>query len=139
MTLLKLVTAALSVLMVIWGVFSIINFRILTLVLGVYQGIFGAMMFLSLFDMRIINKNMFILKSTRGKGVFCIFVATTYLVDEKTRNIILASVFAAIGALFIFVGTVKPDMDEVKDITQGDMTKAAFDNRGLLSKVNVKV
>ena len=34
--------------------------------------LFGALMFLSLFEMNFIKENMFILKSTKGKGVFCI-------------------------------------------------------------------
>ncbi len=84
MTLLKIVTAILSVLLVFWGFFAIITsmFSISNMVIGVYQGIFGAVMFLSLFDFRVIDKNMYILKSTRGKGAFCLFLSSTFLIKN---------------------------------------------------------
>ncbi len=40
-----------------------------------------------------------------------------------------------IGVGYLFVGYMKPDMDEVADISKADMTKAAFDNRHLINKV----
>ena len=36
------------------------------------HSLFGGLMFLSLFEFNVIKENLFILKSTKGKGVFCL-------------------------------------------------------------------
>ena len=60
--------------------------------------IFGAALFLSLFDLRVIRQNLFIVKSTKGKGVFCLLyekiyfhhylysIATTFLMDPTKAS-----------------------------------------------------
>ncbi len=93
-------------------------------------------MFLSLFDLKVIRENFLLVKSTKGKGVFSLFIASTFLAMDPTP-LAYALAYVGVGAGYLFVGFMKPDMDEVADISKGDMTKAAFDNRHLLAKAQV--
>ncbi len=91
-------------------------------------------MFLSLFDLKIIKENFYLVKSTKGKGLFCIFIATTFLALTTTQWLFFAA-YLAVGVGYLFIGFMRPELDEVQDISRGDMAKAAFDNRQLLNKV----
>ena len=84
LTILKIVTAIISIVLAFFGLFGVFT-KILqppALIMGIYQGydntiltisrIFGVALFLSLFDLKVIRNNLFILKSTKGKGIFCI-------------------------------------------------------------------
>ncbi len=97
--------------------------------------LFGGLMFFSLFNLNFIKENFFILKSTKGKGVFCLFISSTFLIANSTQNIIMTLVFAACGGGFIFVGFMKPELDTIQDVSKADVAKTAFENRALLNKV----
>ena len=91
-------------------------------------------MFLSLFDLKIVRDNFYLVKSTKGKGIFSLFICTTFLA-VKSPEYIYCAAYGAVGAGYLFVGFMKPELDEVADISKADMTKAAFDNRHLINKV----
>ena len=92
-------------------------------------------MFLSLFNVKFITENLYLVKSTKGKGVFCIFIATTFLVNGEINNILMTAAFAVIGAGFLFVGIMRPELDELGDVSKADVAAKAFEHRGLLNKV----
>ena len=96
---------------------------------------FGFVLFLSLFDLRVVRENFYLVKSTMGKGIFSLFICTTFLA-VKSDNWIYCVAYGVVGCGYLFVAFMKPNIDdELKDISKADMTKAAFDNRHLLNKV----
>ena len=97
--------------------------------------LFGFVLFLSLFNLKVVRENFYLVKSTVGKGIFSLFICTTFLAVGSS-NWIYCVAYGVVGCGYLFVAFMKPNIDdELKDISKADMTKAAFDNRHLLNKV----
>ena len=148
LTILKLVTAILGILLFLFGILNaignitdppsfVMSFYQMYSILSIHLfRFFGMLMFLSLFDLKVVKENFYLVKSTKGKGIFSLFICTTFLAMKHTQWVYAIS-YGAVGVGYLFVGFMKPDLDEVADISKADMTKAAFDNRHLLAKAQV--
>eukprot|EP00347_Sterkiella_histriomuscorum_P020937 403335880 len=96
-------------------------------------------MFASMFEFECTKRNFFILKSTKGKGFFNLFIASTFLIGTDVQNIVVCIGFAICGLFFLYIGFKYGELDNPKDITKGDMAKSAYDNRSLLGQPKVEI
>ncbi len=78
--------------------------------------IFGGILFLSLFEVKLIKENFLLVKSTKGKGIFCLFISSTFLVTGASDNLIITVATAAIGAGFLFIGFIKVSKEIINRI-----------------------
>ena len=62
---------------------------------------------MSLFDLKLIRENFLLVKSTKGKGLFCLFISSTFVVTGFTDNIIIMVATGVIGLGFLFVGFIR--------------------------------
>ena len=62
-------------------------------------------------------------------------IASSFLLGDKWDNILLTAVYSVLGVGFLFIGFMRPELEEMKEISRNDMAKTAFDNRALINKV----
>ena len=62
-------------------------------------------------------------------------IASSFLLGNEWDNILLTAIFCVCGAGFLFVGFMRPELEQMKEISRDDMAKTAFDNRALINKV----
>ena len=110
----RLIYITLAIVIVAFGVFSMITFGggITAYMFRVYNIIFGLLLVLAEFNFEFMVKYFNFLKKKIGKGCFCILIATTVLNTDNWYSWGFAIGFATIGVIFIGMSFCFEESDE---------------------------
>ena len=113
-TFFKIINMVLGVFMVVYSVFDFIAIfgdlkcqsPIICVTFRVYLILFGALLVISFCDFKFIKENFLFLKSTTGKGLFNIFLASMFLVGSNGDiwAWVMMACFLICGLFFTIIG-----------------------------------
>ena len=91
----------------------------------VYLIAFGCLLVISFCDFKFIKENFLFLKSTVGKGLFNIFLASMFLVgsDGDVWHWIMMALFMVCGLFFVVLGCCAKDAYSDDDINSKEVMK----------------
>ena len=94
---------------------------------------FGLLLVLSFCNFNFVMRHFLFLKTVIGKGIFCLFCSSMFLVgnNEEVWGYIMMGALLTLGLLFILIGCscVKMHYDE-KDLTKDDAKNLAKGSGG---------